>query len=92
MAANPSEETNRRCAADPHAMDPLPEVVDDPLVIDVPDDDFELRLQRFDLDAALASTDSTRHLPELRDHGARDLLGGRSHTAASSSALATLAA
>ncbi|MCP4055243.1 MAG: DEAD/DEAH box helicase, partial [Mesoflavibacter sp.] len=81
MAANPSEQTYRRWAADPHAMDPLPEVVDDPLVIDVPDDDFKLRLQRFDLGAALASADSTQHLPELRDQGARDLLGGRFHTA-----------
>ncbi len=81
MAANPSEQTYRRWAADPHAMDPLPEVVDDPLVVDVPDDDFKLHLQRFDLGTALASADSTQHLPELRDHGARDLLGGRFHTA-----------
>ena len=81
LAPNPTEATLRRWGAEPQALDPLPEVVDDPLVIDPPDDDLTLRLESFDLAAVLAGRDASQHLAELRELGARELLGGRFSTA-----------
>ncbi len=81
LAPNPTEATIRRWGEDPEALDPLPASVADPLAIDSPDDDLMLRLEGFDLAAALADRDSCEHLPELRDRGARELLGGRFCTA-----------
>ncbi len=81
LAANPAEATIRRWGEDPRTLDPLPEVAADPLAVGPPDDDLTLRLERFDLAAALAGRDGFEHLPALRDLGARELLGGRFRTA-----------
>ncbi len=81
MAANPAEETIRRWGRDPQALDPLPEVASDPLLLEPPDDDLTLCLEGFDVGAALAGRDGCEHLPELRSLGARELLGGRFSTA-----------
>ncbi|MCP4988057.1 MAG: hypothetical protein GY928_18995, partial [Colwellia sp.] len=81
LAANPVEAKIRRWGEDPRTLDPLPKVVTDPLAAGPPDDDLTLRLERFDLAAALAGRDGFEHLPALRELGARELLGGRFRTA-----------
>ncbi len=81
LAPNPTEATIRRWGEDPRLLDPLAEAVVDPLALDCPDDDLTLRLGDFDLAAALAGRDGCEHLGELRERGARELLGGRFRTA-----------
>ena len=81
LAPNSTESTIRCWGEDPRTLDPLPEAATDPLAVDTPDDDLTLRLEPFDLATALAGQDACDHLAQLRELGARELLGSRFRTA-----------
>ena len=59
----------------------MPETVADPLTLDPPDEDLTLRLEGYDLAAVLTDRNAAPHLRQLRELGARELLGGRFSTA-----------